>query len=71
MTESHKRTIVRSISYRTSAVIFTILYTYLITGNLADSTGFALVLHLLLSIDYYLHERIWLRIKWGKLPPNE
>jgi uncharacterized membrane protein len=25
------------------------------------------MLHLLLSIDYYIHERIWLKIKWGKV----
>jgi len=71
MTETHLRTIVRSISYRISAIIFTIIYTYFITGNLVGSTGFALVLHLFLSIDYYIHERIWLKIKWGKLPQKD
>jgi uncharacterized membrane protein len=28
-------------------------------------TGFATALHILLSVDYYIHERIWLKIKWG------
>lgn len=53
------------ISYRVTAWLFTILWTYLFTGELAKSTGFATLLHLLLSVDYYIHERIWLRVKWG------
>ena len=53
------------ISYRITAWSFTIFYTWLFTGNIAAATGFATVLHILLSVDYYIHERIWLKIKWG------
>jgi uncharacterized membrane protein len=65
--ESKKRTVVRMITYRLTAWLFTILYTWLFTGNISSATGFATLLHLLLSIDYYIHERVWLKIKWGKL----
>jgi adenylylsulfate kinase len=64
--ETQKRTIVRMITYRLTAWAFTIFWTWLIMGDLAKSTGFATTLHLLLSIDYYIHERIWLKIKWGR-----
>lgn len=64
--ETRTRTIARMISYRLTAWTFTIFWTYLFTGNLSDSTWFATALHILLSIDYYIHERIWLRIKWGR-----
>jgi RNA polymerase sigma-70 factor (ECF subfamily) len=47
------------------AWLFTILWTYLFTGNIGEATGFSTVLHLLLSVDYYVHERMWLRVKWG------
>ena len=63
--ESKLRTLVRMVSYRLTAWLFTIFWTYLFVGNLEQSTGFATVLHILLSIDYYIHERIWLKIKWG------
>jgi len=66
MSETHTRTVVRMISYRVTAWLFTILWTYLFTGDLGEATGFATVLHILLSVDYYIHERIWLKIKWGK-----
>jgi adenylylsulfate kinase len=65
MIETQKRTIVRMITYRITAWVFTILWTYLFTGNITSATGFATALHILLSIDYYVHERIWLRVKWG------
>lgn len=63
--ESKKRTLARMITYRLTAWLFTILWTYVFTGNLMSSTGFATALHVLLSIDYYIHEKIWLKIKWG------
>ena len=67
MTETRARTIARMATYRLTAWLFTILWTYLFTGDIAQSTGFATALHILLSIDYYIHERVWLRIKWGKI----
>lgn len=54
------------ITYRLTAWLFTIFWTFLLIGNIGAATGFATVLHILLSIDYYVHERIWLKIKWGK-----
>jgi uncharacterized membrane protein len=65
MMETRQRTLARTISYRITAWLFTIFWTYLFFGNLGEATGFATLLHILLSIDYYFHERIWLKIKWG------
>ena len=66
MSETYKRTLLRTISYRLTAWLFTISgRTYLFFGNIGEATGLATLLHLLLSIDYYFHERIWLKIKWG------
>ena len=67
MNETRTRTVARMATYRLTAWLFTILWTYLFIGNIAQSTGFATALHVLLSIDYYIHERIWLRIKWGRI----
>jgi len=63
--ETQKRTVVRMITYRITAWLFTIFWTWLILEDITRSTGFATTLHLLLSIDYYIHERVWLKIKWG------
>lgn len=65
--ETKKRTFVKMITYRVTAFLFTIFWTYLFTGDLAKSTGFSAFLHIMLSIDYYYHERIWTKIKWGTI----
>lgn len=65
MIETKKRTVIRMISYRITAWLFTIFWTWVWTSDITKSTSFATLLHLLLSIDYYIHERIWLKIKWG------
>jgi uncharacterized membrane protein len=65
MTETKTRTLVRALSYRITAWAFTIFWTWIFTGDLYKSTGFATALHALLTIDYYLHERVWLKIRWG------
>ena len=65
MVETKKRTLTRMITYRITAWLFTILWTYVFTDDIVNSAGFATVLHILLSIDYYIHERLWLKVKWG------
>ncbi len=70
MQETHNRTIARMISYRLIAWVFTIVWTYIFTGNFGQATGFATLLHLMLSVDYYIHERVWLTIKWGIKAPH-
>ena len=66
MSETRTRTLVRMLTYRLTAWVFTIFWTWVMIGDIMQSTAFATILHLLLSIDYYIHERIWLRIKWGR-----
>jgi len=65
--ETKKRTVVRMLTYRLTAWLFTIFWTYWFTENISSATGFATALHVLLSVDYYIHERIWLKIKWGRI----
>lgn len=57
MTESHKRTLARAISYRILATLITALFTGLSS---------AIIIHVALTIVHYIHERIWLKINWGK-----
>ena len=54
--ETHQRTLARTVSYRVLAVLITAL----ITG-----IGTAIAIHIILTLVHYLHERVWLKIKWG------
>lgn len=53
------------ISYRLLAWLTTIPITYWMTGSWGQALGSATFMHVILSIDYYFHERIWLKVKWG------
>ncbi len=66
MKEKRYRSIVKTISWRVTGTIDTFLVSYLITGKVgiaASISGVEVFTKLLL---YYLHERIWNRIKLGK-----
>lgn len=54
------------ITYRVSAWLLTIPITYWFTGDLREAVDSSTVVHIALSIDYYIHERIWLKVKWGR-----
>lgn len=58
MTETHSRTIVRTISYRLTALLITAIWTGL---------GDAIIIHIILTAVHYVFERLWLRIDWGKM----
>jgi uncharacterized membrane protein len=58
MAELHKRTIVRTVSYRIIALLITAIWT-----GLSD----AVVIHIILTAVHYGLERIWLKIKWGQI----
>jgi len=55
--ETHKRTVVRAITYRVIALLITALWTGLAS---------AVLIHIMLTAVHYFHERIWLKIEWGK-----
>jgi uncharacterized membrane protein len=58
MTELHKRTILRALSYRIVALLITAIWT-----GLSD----AIIIHIILTAVHYIMERVWLKVKWGKL----
>ena len=63
--ESKKRSITKSISYRIICIISLALTSYLITRDIIVMTSIVFVFQSIQIIIYYLHERIWARVKWG------
>jgi len=58
MSEKHIRTIARTVTYRVTALLITALWT-----GLSD----AVAIHIVLATLHYAMERLWLKIKWGKI----
>jgi uncharacterized membrane protein len=69
MTEktTHLRSITKSITWRTLATFTTILIVIIFTGELALALGVGLVELGEKLVLYYVHERAWDRISWGKI----
>jgi uncharacterized membrane protein len=61
-----KRSLAKSLTWRIVAIVSTFGIGYLMTGNLAFAASLTLVSNLINFILYYLHERVWLKLDWGK-----
>lgn len=71
MTEKPYRSVVKAISWRATGTLDTIVVSYLVTGKftLALSIGFV---ELFTKIGlYYVHERVWNRISFGRVKPEK
>lgn len=55
--EQHVRTIARSASWRITATIVTALWTGIES---------AIWMNLFMTVVHYVHERIWIKISWGR-----
>lgn len=67
MSEYHKRSMMKTISWRIIATLTTMTIVFLFTGKVALAAGVGMVEVITKMLFYYLHERTWNRIIWGKL----
>jgi uncharacterized membrane protein len=63
---SKKRSLAKSLTWRVIAVVSTLLIGYAMTGSWAFALSLTVVSNLINFVLYYVHERVWLGIKWGK-----
>jgi len=66
MRERRTRSIIKAVSWRVFATLTTIAVVYLFTGELVLSIGVGFVEALSKLVLYYIHERLWDKVKWGK-----
>lgn len=64
--ERPERSILKSITWRIVGTADTVIISWIVTGalTLAFSIGFVELLSKMLL--YFIHERIWNRVRWGK-----
>jgi uncharacterized membrane protein len=63
---SKKRSWAKSLTWRVIAIVSTFAIGYVLTGSLAFAASLTLISNVINFVLYYLHERVWLKIKWGK-----
>lgn len=61
-----KRSIVKTVSWRITGSSATFLIAYIMTGNLAIAGVIGVTQMISNTVLYYIHERIWNRIRWGQ-----
>lgn len=64
--ESPKRSIAKSVSWRIVGTMDTIIISWIVTGTLSVAFSIGLVELVTKMVLYFFHERIWNSIKWGK-----
>ncbi|MDD5193605.1 MAG: DUF2061 domain-containing protein [Candidatus Nanoarchaeia archaeon] len=60
------RSFVKGCSWELISFIITFIVVYAIYGNLQSALGLSLALTILKTFLFFLHERIWKKISWGK-----
>ena len=69
--ETLRRSIIKTISYRVVILILDFVSIYLFTGQVKVALGFMIVSNIYTTLGYFVHERIWDKIKWGKIIYNK
>jgi uncharacterized membrane protein len=64
--ETHSRTVIKAVSWRVIASLTTMAIIYVLTREWVLTLGAGLVEASSKMLFYYLHERAWGKIGWGK-----
>lgn len=64
--EQSTRSIVKAITYRLLIIAATSIIVWIYTGDPALTTTITISTTISNSLLYFVHERIWNKIKWGK-----
>ncbi|MFZ5946478.1 MAG: DUF2061 domain-containing protein [Stygiobacter sp.] len=71
MHDKHYRSIIKSLTWRLTGSIDTTIISYLLTGDYKIALSIGGIEIFTKIILYYLHERIWNKIKFGKEQKSE
>jgi uncharacterized membrane protein len=66
LSDTNTRSIVKTICWRITGSSATFLIAYLMIGNIAIAGTIGIMQLISNTILYYIHERIWNKITWGK-----
>ena len=65
--ETHSRAWIKSIAWRILGIFILGGISWMITKNWKEMSLITIVFHSIRVILYYFHERVWERIKWGRI----
>ena len=68
LTETKKRSVVKALTYRVAIICLDFLVVYVFTHKVDVALGFMVVSNIYTTAGYFVHERIWARVRWGAEP---
>ena len=66
-----KRTVAKALTWQTSGLFVMATLGYLTTGSMRAAGGLALASFATGTVTYFIHERIWDRIRWGHISQQD
>jgi len=60
------RSFIKGVCWETISFILTFFAVYLIYGDFLNSLKFSLALTTIKILLFFIHERLWKKIRWGK-----
>ena len=64
--DTPKRSLVKSLVWRSIGIIILGLISWYYTRDIQKATIVTILFHVIRFVLYYLHERVWERIRWGQ-----
>lgn len=71
MIELKRRSILKTLTWRLIAVTATVIAIYIYDRNLKAALTVGVSVNLVKMFLYYIHERIWNHISYGRIVPKE
>ena len=68
--ESAKRSLAKTISWRITGSTATFIISYVVLGSVTVSGTIAIIQLTFNTLLYFVHERVWNKINWGKVNEN-
>ncbi len=65
--DSWRRSVLKAVTYRVLILAADFTAVYLLTGNYRIALGFMVVSNVYTTVLYFLHERFWNGVAWGRI----
>ena len=66
MTDSNGRSLAKTLTWRITGSASTFTIAYMVTGSFGISSLVAVIQMCVNTVLYWLHERAWARVLWGR-----
>ena len=68
--ETKKRTLIKTLTWRVVAILVTLIAAYLFNKDFEESLYISIIANGVKAFLYYMHERFWNRINYGRQLPE-